>query len=72
MIPQQLSFDKRRLQQVLLNLLSNAVKYSSNGSIIRVSEQLKYQIVPSERLVLEVVVEDNGSGIPPHELRTIF
>ena len=38
MIPQQLSFDKRRLQQVLLNLLSNAVKYSSNGSVIRVSE----------------------------------
>jgi signal transduction histidine kinase len=30
-----LSFDKRRLQQVLLNLLSNAVKFTKKG-IIRV------------------------------------
>ena len=28
-----LSFDKRRLQQVLLNLLSNAIKFSDKGTI---------------------------------------
>ena len=28
-----LSFDKRRLQQVLLNLLSNAIKFSDRGTI---------------------------------------
>lgn len=57
--------DATRLAQVFANLLHNAVRYTARGG----------QIVVSTRTVdgkAEVVVADNGMGIPPEMLRRIF
>lgn len=57
--------DSVRLSQVLLNLLDNASKYSPEGSRIEVDvRQLGAEV--------DIQVRDNGSGISPELLSTIF
>ena len=57
--------DPDRLQQVCWNLLSNAVKFTPFGGAIQVR-------VLRTNSSLQVVVSDNGKGIPPHLLSPIF
>ena len=53
--------------QIASNLLSNAVNFSPEGGII----QIRLEIDTSEeRLILQV--DDDGPGIPPAEVATIF
>lgn len=54
-----------RLQQVFQNLISNALSFSPNEGAIRI------KITPDNRLV-KVTVEDEGPGIPPGKLETVF
>ncbi|WP_071518088.1 PAS domain S-box protein [Geitlerinema sp. PCC 9228] len=60
------------LQQVLTNLLSNAIKFSEAGTTV----WLRSFAMPHEnkKAVGEVCfqVEDQGAGIPPKKLETIF
>jgi PAS domain S-box-containing protein len=57
--------DSVRLSQVLLNLLDNASKYSSEKSRI----EINVQPLGAE---VEIQVRDNGTGISPELLPTIF
>ncbi len=60
------SYDEDRILQVLTNLLSNALKYTdSDTGIITVAAQDKKDQV-------EVVVTDNGKGIPKEDIKYIF
>lgn len=59
------SIDKDRISGVITNLVSNAVKYTPDGGLIRVH----MQDFPEESIF---VIEDNGVGIPEHELPFIF
>ena len=54
-----------RLTQVASNLLSNAVKYSPTGGRITVTTR-------TEGDQLRLDVRDEGLGIPPDALETIF
>ncbi|MBX2857582.1 MAG: response regulator [Cellvibrionaceae bacterium] len=56
--------DENRLSQVLINLVGNAIKFSEKGYI---TVGASY----SEDRVL-ISVEDNGAGIAPERLETIF
>lgn len=58
--------DPLKLGQVLDNLVSNALKYTARGSRI----ELAARIVSVD--VVEVVVRDNGPGIPDEDLPHIF
>lgn len=61
--------DATRLEQVLANLLSNALKYSEPGGAVTLS------LAPCERdgrRLARVEVRDEGRGIPPHMLSSIF
>ncbi|WP_343211144.1 hybrid sensor histidine kinase/response regulator [Archangium violaceum] len=61
--------DPGRLQQVVWNLLSNAVKFSPGGS--RVWVRLR-RVEASVEVMVEVMVEDEGPGIPADFLPHIF
>jgi signal transduction histidine kinase len=63
--PTVITGDRDRLKQVFLNLGSNAVKYSPEGTKITLSLQRKREWV-------EVVVRDEGYGIPKEELGRLF
>ncbi len=57
--------DHDRIVQVLVNLISNAVKFSPPQSTIVVSAEPKGSMI-------EVKVRDQGRGIPPDMLKTVF
>jgi PAS domain S-box-containing protein len=63
--PVFLDADLTRLAQVLQNLLNNAAKYTPDGGRISLTAQADSQVVT-------VSVKDNGMGIPPEMLPTIF
>lgn len=70
--------DQARLGQVLRNLLSNAIKFTAAGSPILLSATpcmlARGRRASDERDVagIEIVVGDNGPGIPPQELEAVF
>ncbi len=63
--------DETRINQILINLLSNAVKYTQEGGSIwfRIVG-LKQRSSQYEHIRIEV--EDNGYGMTPEYLETIF
>ncbi len=64
-LPEPVSGDPHRLQQVLWNLLSNAIKFTPRGGRIDVA------LARTESHV-EVSVRDSGIGIEPHFLPQVF
>jgi len=57
--------DEKLLKQVAINLLDNAIKYTPEGGTVTV-EAVKS---PDE---VEIIVSDNGVGIPAQHLDRIF
>jgi PAS domain S-box-containing protein len=57
--------DPVRLAQVLGNLLSNAVKYTPPGGVLHLSGQRCGDTI-------EIRLQDNGIGIPPEHLASVF
>lgn len=60
-----INIDSRLLHIVVSNLVSNAVKYLSSGGALSISYELKGGSI-------ELVVADNGIGIPETELNKLF
>ena len=58
--------DQRRMMQVLLNLIENALKFSENDGEIFIT------MLHRTNQWVEVIVRDNGPGIPPEEQQRIF
>ncbi len=64
-MPEILNLDKTQFRRLLDNLLSNAVKYSPPDSSITLRT-----VVEGERF--QIVVEDEGPGIPEEEMHKLF
>jgi two-component system, OmpR family, sensor kinase len=60
-----LVFDSGKIEQVINNILSNGIKYSHSDTVIEVSLTQKEQ-------TLELIIKDQGQGIPEQELEKIF
>ncbi len=58
--------DQRRMMQVLLNLIENALKFSDDEGEIFIT------MLHRTNQWVEVIVRDNGPGIPPEEQQRIF
>ncbi len=61
----QVQGDFDRLQQIVWNLLSNAVKFTPRDGVVEVTARRTGSHV-------EIAVSDNGLGIPPEHLASIF
>ena len=57
--------DKDKVSQIVINLLSNALKYTNKGGkvVIKVDQTDEF---------VELIVTDNGMGIPDKDLKFIF
>jgi PAS domain S-box-containing protein len=68
-VPDSLTGDPQRIQQVLLNLLGNAIKFTEKGDIgiaVSVAEESNF------RVLLNFAVRDTGIGISADKLGYIF
>jgi signal transduction histidine kinase len=60
-----LNLDRRQMTQVLFNLLGNAIKFCPDGARVNITVLRRAGNV-------DIDVQDNGPGIPPYGLETIF
>lgn len=63
--PLVFSTDARMVRLILINLLGNAVEFGADGGRVDVSAR-------SDDNILELVISDNGEGIPKDDQETIF
>ena len=66
-----LSFDKVRLNQILLNLFSNAVKYSYEGGKIYISI-IQLSSDDESKIINEFHIRDEGCGMTPEFMEHVF
>lgn len=68
-IPSVLIGDRYRVHRILINLLSNAIKFTKEGSV-----ELKASFVKKmdQSVLIRIVVEDTGIGIPGDKQEYIF
>lgn len=67
-------FDTINLKKVIYNLLSNAFKFTPNSGEIAItlSTTIKKNKKEKTKDFLELVIRDNGKGIPPKKIKSIF
>jgi len=67
-------FDDARIGQVVRNLLSNALKFTEAGKkiTIQVAQDVHNSHGPDGKPALRFSIHDQGIGIPPSEIETIF
>lgn len=68
-LPTFIITDRSKLRQVILNLLSNAIKFTDNGSVIL---RARSHITESQKIRLQIEVEDTGPGISEEEIPKLF
>jgi signal transduction histidine kinase len=68
-VPRAVEGDSLRFRQIILNLLSNAIKFSEKGAV-RVSVAMEKRGL--ESVTLRVSVTDQGIGIQPEKLGSVF
>lgn len=68
-LPQQILGDPLRIRQILENLVSNAVKFTEHGTVV---VRTGGKFTAPGRFLLEIQVQDSGTGIPADKLLHIF
>lgn len=82
-LPEFVTTDSRRLQQILFNILGNAVKFSKDGGVVELGVSLCTQTNEEEKkkedapeghkgITLRFTVKDYGSGIKEEDYEKIF
>jgi signal transduction histidine kinase len=61
---QQITSDRRRVEQILLNLLSNALKFTERGQVTLTAD--------TEAGWIRISVTDTGPGIKPEDQEKLF
>ncbi|MBF0574013.1 MAG: response regulator, partial [Desulfamplus sp.] len=79
-LPEMITTDMHRLEQIIRNLIGNAVKFTETGSITLCFENAMLSDEPYSSSILQKIaqnmiaisVADTGSGIPSDKLDAIF
>lgn len=70
-LPMRVLTDPTRLRQILINIIGNAIKFTARGKVeVRVKSFTKPD--SPDRLALEFLVQDTGSGITKEQRERLF
>jgi PAS domain S-box-containing protein len=69
-LPQVVTGDPVRLQQVLVNLVANAVKFTERGGSVTVTTSSEER--ENDQFLITFTIRDTGIGIDPNKLEMIF
>ena len=69
-LPEGVSFDEKRLRQVLINLLGNAIKFTDEGSVAFIVQRLSQG--SSDVARLRFIVQDTGVGMTREQVEKVF
>ena len=69
-VPNALTGDSMRLEQVLINLLTNAIKFTDKGGNITIGTSLAEE--KADKVILKFFVKDTGAGIAPEYIDKLF
>lgn len=68
-LPDALYGNEKLLNRILLNLVSNAIKFTEKGSVTIKANLVSHH---ENHIMLELIVEDTGIGIPENKIDGIF
>ncbi len=68
-VPELLTGDPVRLNQILTNLISNSLSYTDTGEI---NTKIGLYQLNDRNVTLEIIIEDNGRGIEKAKLEEMF
>jgi PAS domain S-box-containing protein len=68
-VPPVLIGDRHRLRQIVVNLVGNAVKFTDAGEVVL---DVSCDGPSAESVMLHVLVQDTGIGVPPDKQKVIF
>lgn len=71
-IPDNLLGNRAALFRVLQNLIGNAVKFTYQGGVKVYVQLHRKRKSPSKEVVIMLIVEDTGVGIPYHQQKIVF
>lgn len=71
-LPENVTTDSNRLQQILYNLLENAIKFSKDGGEIDFSVQVCNDVGSSSECHIQYTIKDYGIGISSENHEKIF
>jgi two-component system, sensor histidine kinase LadS len=71
-VPQMLSGDSQRLQQILINLVGNSYKFTNPGGKITIGVKTKEYNEISQKILLLFWVSDTGEGISSDKIEELF
>jgi len=68
-----MAMDPYQIEQVVVNVLINAMDAMPDGGDITFSSRVLNQKIGAKKdRRVQIIIEDNGIGIPPHRLKNIF
>jgi signal transduction histidine kinase/ligand-binding sensor domain-containing protein/AraC-like DNA-binding protein len=70
--PVPLWFDHDELSKVFNNLLTNAFKFTPGGGQVWIRIHQEFEDGSDDHYTVKITLEDNGLGIPDHQLEKIF
>ena len=68
-LPEMMIGNDLLLHQVMMNLMSNAIKFTDTGSVKIVAKLLRKT---DKQIIIELIIEDTGLGIPTEKQESIF
>lgn len=68
-LPENVIGDQRRVRQIVSNLIANAVQHTTSGHV-KVAASLAE--VESQKVEIEIVVEDSGAGMSQQKVDALF